>query len=807
MCRRRKLKCVREKEQARCVLCSFHQRECTYLDAPQQRRRRRKRAVVGTETGNNAGSNSDDHNRKRTRTRARAGTAAAASGPAGDLQTSRDPGLARLSLTLGLHPTTHFKYIGPGSLHEDMLLDFIDPSFRYHNETDASKFCRLAEGMTFLARPDSTAAFNADDDDDTEAVERLVRPHGPGLVDLYFRIVHPSYPILHKHVFLDRYQHGRRGGGGNTTRNSTANTSSSGNPSYKAFPAPLLAAVYLLALDWWDYDQELALLNDARAAKAKPDGEALARVAMRALMAVVHRPKLSTVQACLLLLQQRGGRSAATTVAGGDSWVLTSQLVAVAEELGLHVDCTTWNIPTWEKGLRRRLAWATFMQDKWSSLIYGRPSHVQSSHWRIPPLSLDDFREDMDEGVEGRGIEGRSSNNDNENENGDGVEADGDAESPYSSYFAFDGHDSAEVNKGRLLFIHLARLTEVMAEALATFYSHDPVRYQAFSEADGMHTVELVKSVALRLRAWATGLPSCLRMEAVRPRKLCSNGYLHLSYFVTEIMIYRCIVRSLARQPSDVAIAHDAQTTTLVNICREAAKTRLLHVMRFVEALRPEHLQAFWWFASAKSLAYIRTYVSLLWATSRGELEADYYRQKLDEFRWSLRVRARGVAFVTAALREMGETLEDIDMSRPPFEQLDEQKRQRLRGSASTAVGVMAAPVAIFPSMPPTGVMVPTAQVLQRVSAAQAAQAEQDTHAHAVYAAQVSHAVQAAQVAQFMETPDEDDGLDDEENATESLDDMALQTTPEFLADFGVAASEAFFADINSLHLYALNTQ
>lgn len=42
-CRRRKLKCVRAAEEARCVLCSFHQRPCTYLDEPQQRRKRRQK--------------------------------------------------------------------------------------------------------------------------------------------------------------------------------------------------------------------------------------------------------------------------------------------------------------------------------------------------------------------------------------------------------------------------------------------------------------------------------------------------------------------------------------------------------------------------------------------------------------------------------------------------------------------------------------------------------------------------------------------------------------------------------------------
>ncbi|KJR86849.1 uncharacterized protein SPSK_02263 [Sporothrix schenckii 1099-18] len=670
-CRRRKLRCVREPEQER----------------PGKKRRSKQLEVEKAAT---VGSHRDDTD-------------------------DDDAGRARLSLTLGLHPTTHFKYIGPGSLHEDMLLDFIDPSFRYHNDSDASKFCRVAEGVTFLARLDS-AGGGESENSDAEAVERLVRPHGPGLVDLYFRIVHPSYPILHKGVFLERYRRMDRA---------------------TFLPAPLLAAVYLLAMDWWEYDQaplvgpvpqlSLTKTGSNNNNMSKPDGDALARIASRALMAeVVHRPKLSTVQACLLLLQR--APSSDHTGNSGDSWVLTSQLVAVAEELGLHVDCGFWNIPAWEKGLRRRLAWAALMQDKWSSLIYGRPSHVQASHWRIPPLTIVDFW------------------GDNDTDDSDGT------------------NDSTEVDKGRLLFIHLARLTEVMAGALATFYSHDSQRHAEFSASDAMHTIELVKSVALQLRAWATGLPACLRMEAVRPRKLCSNGYLHLSYFVTEIMIYRCIVRSLARSPPQ-RTDNVSGNAALLLLCREAAKTRLLHVMRFVEGLRPEHLQAFWWFASAKSLAYIRTYVSILWATSSGDAEAEFYRQKLDEFRWSLRVRARGVAFVTAALREMGESLEDIDMSRSPFVQ---------RLAAERAARSMQMQVRI-PSMGDTMDAVGSTEVT-----------------HAVESMPVGGTV-ADTLAAVAVDPLLADGND--------LDDMALQTTPEFLADFGVSASETLFADIKSLHL------
>lgn len=40
ICRKRKSRCAKEPDQDRCVLCTFHNRECTYNDAPQPRRKR-----------------------------------------------------------------------------------------------------------------------------------------------------------------------------------------------------------------------------------------------------------------------------------------------------------------------------------------------------------------------------------------------------------------------------------------------------------------------------------------------------------------------------------------------------------------------------------------------------------------------------------------------------------------------------------------------------------------------------------------------------------------------------------------------
>ncbi|KAG6355830.1 hypothetical protein INS49_003796 [Diaporthe citri] len=363
-----------------------------------------------------------------------------------------------------------------------------------------------------------------------------------------------------------------------------------------------LAAFYLIAMDWWEYDPELS-------SKDKPDATALLKVAMTTLAAVIHRPKLSTVHAGLLLLQR----------SGGDSWVLTSQVVALAEELGLHVDCSLWNIPDWEKGLRRRLAWAVFMQDKWSAFTHGRPSHITPGSWRIPQLSLDDFPESAadDDGKDG----------------------------------------STDVETGRQVFIHLTHLTEIMAGTLESLYGPNQMRTESVYAQHGVQgLMNMVKPMVRRLEAWAEEIPPGLEMDSTKPRRLCSNGNLHLSYFITEIMIYRFILRRVT--PDTLPAVRE--------IAREAGKACLEKAMSFVECLRPEHLQAFWWSAAPKSLALIRSFGGLLWATSSTEMEAGFYRQKLIDFQWSLKVRSRGVGFLTAAIREVEDSLDGPDMAHSP---------------------------------------------------------------------------------------------------------------------------------------------
>lgn len=72
--------------------------------------------------------------------------------------------------------------------------------------------------------------------------------------------------------------------------------------------------------------------------------------------------------------------------------------------------------------------------------------------------------------------------------------------------------------------------------------------------------------------------------------------------------------------------------------------------MDFVNRLRPEHLQSFWYFSSKVNFALIGTFGSLLWATSPSKQEADFYKARLSEYRWTLRVSSRGADFMEFAV-------------------------------------------------------------------------------------------------------------------------------------------------------------
>lgn len=557
------MKCVvSDDEDGCCISCQVNGVDCSLIIASPTARKRKLHGDLADESFNKRSSPGRSDNRRRRPHQSSLSSTAGSTSLMEDMANLGGPTL--LKRTLGLQDDRYSQYIGPTTDFEPSLIN-LSP-FDPHDESLLARGAlrKVSENDTFLMLPDHSTPGYDHVLGDVEEVERIVHPHGPKLIDLYFDVVHPALPIIQKAVFYEKYER-----------------------SYRDFSPPILAAVYILAINWWDHSDELSKLPRPRLFR-------LEELVRSTLADAMYRPKLSTIQAGLLLSQRPEG----------DQWAPTAQLVAIAQELGLHLDCSHWKIPPWEKGLRKRLAWALYMQDKWGALVHGRPSHIFASNWAVQPLSPNDFPND----------EGDDGNSD----------------------------QMQEIERGRTVFVQMVQLSQILAEILDTFYTLQAMQTVVNAGAQGTHLIlSLAKPIQLKLKEWYSALPASIRMDASfsaasvsSSNQLSPIGFLHLAYFATEITLHRRIIRSLDMPPASV-------DPYVQHICRSAAKARLISAMDFVNRLTPGHLRAFWYFASKTNFALIGTFGSLLWATSPGREEADWYRRRLGEYRWTLSVSSK----------------------------------------------------------------------------------------------------------------------------------------------------------------------
>ncbi|KAI5285461.1 Fungal specific transcription factor, partial [Ascosphaera aggregata] len=408
-----------------------------------------------------------------------------------------------------------------------------------------------------------------------DALENLVAPHGPALVDTFFAKVHPICPVLVERRFREAYDvyvnhRSRRASAYH------AAIGPHGRAVREEITPALLAAVYLLSLPYLDATCSSASspvhgyayhdLGRPNAARLK----ALTSQLLTESLAIAQtKPILATLQAGVLAAQHHGLNTPS----------LNSQLISLVYDLGLHSDCGHWEgsgIGYVERGLRRRLAWSVYVLDKWGAIVHGRPSLIQKDEWDVPELRAVDFSGAYihSQRVKGTGV----------SDNLDELKDKNNWEIPEEEI-----HCDHSVQS--LLFSQTVSLTRILSSILTTFYTASAInkitRLAPSSSPPSMRTrvvLEMAKPIQLRLKEWYAGLPTCLRMESQLEspdmpfsttqgsgggdgfdrgpfariytpvlsgldddgidRSL--NGTLHLAYFAAEITLHRVIIRSLA---------------------------------------------------------------------------------------------------------------------------------------------------------------------------------------------------------------------------------------------------------------------
>lgn len=379
------------------------------------------------------------------------------------------------------------------------------------------------------------------------------------LVESFFEFVHPVFPILDPRVFRASYE------------------SSSVEPL-------LLAAVCVVSEAW---------LSSTHRMTQEVNMSNIEAMLWEHLRASLDWPSITTLQAGLLLLQ----------CPNSSSQQLSSQLISVAFDLGLHRDCSDWKIDSCEISSRKRLAWALYAQDKWTSLLHGRPMQMTEANWMVKHLGEDDFDVVVTGGEDG---------------------------------------STSHRRHGAILFMQTLVLSQLLAEILGTFYTLSAEDEVHASGNSGLRVVlARAKPVQIKLKDWFSSLPAELKMDAQNEKQVTYNGILHLAYFATEIALHRCIIRASVAAGTDSYVTH---------ICRSAAKTRLISAMDFVNRLRPSHLRSSWPLASVSNFGLIGSFGVLLRATAPTKEEAEFYCARLEEYRWTLTASSRSADFLRAAI-------------------------------------------------------------------------------------------------------------------------------------------------------------
>ena len=397
-----------------------------------------------------------------------------------------------------------------------------------NQQTIPAFFVIQHNGLTSKAQPQDKSESN--EKWRRELEELVPEETGKRLIRLFYKYVQPYFPIL-----------SREGG----------ERDADGFREPREMPPCVLAAIYGHALPFCAWDDKLCV-----EVYTPPSADTLFKLSWLSCQPLLHTPTIAVLQTLLMLVQRRPtNRHVSDTPF---KWVMMSTAVSIAQALGLNRDPTDWPIPSWEIKQRKRLAWATFVQDKWLALNFGRSSHIQADDWDVPSLTEADF-----------------------------PEADR----------CYDEDHIADFTCQH--FIKLTELTMIVDDILRELFSIKATR-QLHTSLEA--TLEVAKPLRIRLTEWyqtlpagllpsqpANGAPSSIGSPGSDRRRsvqleLDGNGSLQLAYITAKIELFRAMLRPRVTDANAAAIT--ALRTGALAVAKE--------ISTFLDDLHARELEGFW---------------------------------------------------------------------------------------------------------------------------------------------------------------------------------------------------------------------
>ncbi|OAP59630.1 hypothetical protein AYL99_06928 [Fonsecaea erecta] len=395
-------------------------------------------------------------------------------------------------------------------------------------------------------------------------IEFKVGPHGPSLVRLYFKHVHPVYCVVSKVRFLRAYKEDKL-----------------------IIPASLRGAVYGMGAVYWKQDPTLRTVHRSF------EQYELFQAAQASLERELDAPNLWKLQACLLMIHEKAAGNG--TFETPRTWTLSAQAVACAQMIGLHRDPTHWKIASWEKSLRKKLWWATYVTDKWASVSHGNPPLLHATSYTTSNLEMDDLRFDEDVPEDLRGMVDAASG-------------------------SFDVSTAAR-------FLELVELTQILHNLLDTAFSDHAYRAAMLDLAN--QETRLLK-IQRELESWHSLMPLCVTMNYSTARlEFRNNAPLHLAYFATQVLLFRALMT-----PASMAAKNDPLSS--LRRFFGLAIEQLRAFLAFMNEITLEGLRAFWGRHGRSQLILIGNFLIYLFLLSSDPEQVSDTFRLLEHFHESL---------------------------------------------------------------------------------------------------------------------------------------------------------------------------
>ncbi|KAL4866199.1 fungal-specific transcription factor domain-containing protein [Aspergillus spectabilis] len=270
--------------------------------------------------------------------------------------------------------------------------------------------------------------------------------------------------------------------------------------SSSLFDSPaLLCAIAATASHFVAYDDVLCLQSSS-----PPSAQRLYQLSWRLLQDDLASPRLSTIQVLILLLHRHLPNE--LSLEGSMDSNIRGLLVSSTYSLGLNRDPGSWStLQLSERRLRKCLWWTAWVTEKWMAFSDGMPSQYHRDEYNVSPLDADDIS-------------------------------------------AMDGSPTTPQP-----FLYLTMLTAILDDVTRSFFTLAASDHTSSSLSISL---ELAKSLRLRLKMWNDSLPESLQPHGRRmttvdaddpdDADLGGNFSLTLAYMTTQLAIYRALIRPIS---------------------------------------------------------------------------------------------------------------------------------------------------------------------------------------------------------------------------------------------------------------------